>query len=62
MLPAAVVLCAARCVLGRGGGLCVNSDVLGVLVGCSLSSNHISDAGAAKIAAALPNSKLTVLE
>ena len=33
----------------------------GLLVGRRLDGNQISDVGAAKIAAALPNSKLTVL-
>ncbi len=39
----------------------MNSDVFGLLVGCSLSGNKISDVGAVKIAEALPNSKLTTL-
>ena len=42
--------------------VCVKSDVVGLLVGCSLGGNQISDVGAAKIAAALPNSKLIYLE
>ena len=44
-----------------GAVVCVNSDVVGLLVGCSLSGNNITDVGAARIAAALPNSKLTTL-
>ena len=43
------------------GTVCVNDDVFCLLVGCSLSYNQITDVGAAKIAAALPNSKLTKL-
>ena len=41
--------------------VCVKSDVIGLLVGCSLYNNQIGDAGAVKIAAALLNSKLTWL-
>ena len=41
--------------------VCVESAVFGLLVGCSLNTNKIGDVGAAKIAAALPNSKLTTL-
>ena len=37
------------------------SDVFGLLVGCSLYNNQISDVGAVKIAEALPSSKLTKL-
>ena len=53
-----------RCALWwvGGGGLCENAMCFGLLVGRSLNNNQISDAGAAKIAAALPNSKLTILE
>ena len=47
--------------MGRGV-VCVNNDVFGLLVGCSLMYNKISDVGAVKIAAALPNSKLAYLK
>ena len=52
-----MVFCAQYGVLGRGM-VCVKSDVLGWLVGCSLGYSTILDLGAVKIAAALPNSKL----
>ena len=59
-----------RCLLRWvGRWFCVKSDVVGMLVGGSLvgmtGQGHrgmISDAGAAAIAAALPNSKLWKLE
>ena len=49
-------------VLGRRV-VCVKTDVFGLMVGCSLQQSKIgiTDVGAAKLAEALPNSKLTVL-
>ena len=52
----------ARCGVVGGELVCVKSDVLGWLVGCSLGNNKITDVGAVKIAGALPNSKLRILE
>ena len=61
-----------RCVVWWvGRWFCVKSDVVGMLVGGSLAGNWpqaggnrgmVSDAGAAAIAAALPNSKLAFLK
>ena len=61
MLPA-VVAFVRSVVWWVGAVVRVESDVVGSLVGCSLGSTQLTDAGAAKIAAALPNSKLTYLK